>query len=76
MGEPTVTVMCSSYNSSQYVDKYCESLNNQLLKSFRLVVVDASSCDDSLKKFKSWRFREGIDVEIVECQTKISVYEG
>lgn len=73
---PDVTILCSNYNSSRWIDGYCRSLNQQLLPKFSIIFVDACSTDGSVGRFRSFRFREGIDAEVVLCGHRISVYEA
>ena len=73
---PTVTILCSSYNSSRWIEGYCRAVNAQLLESFRLVFVDAASSDDSLRKFRAFPFRGGIETSVIECDTTIPIYQA
>lgn len=73
---PTISILCSSYNSARYINGYCQSLNNQLFPRFKVIYVDAASTDTSLERFKSFRFREGIEVTVIECDKKIPIYEA
>ena len=69
-----ITVMCSTYNSSSWIDGYLKCINNQLLKNFNIIFVDANSSDDSLDKIKKYEFRKGINAEIIECDTQVPIY--
>jgi len=69
-----VTVICSNYNSARWIEGYLESINNQFLGEFDIIFVDANSTDDSLKTIKSFSFRKGIGVEIIECSERVPVY--
>lgn len=69
-----VTVLCSNYNSSKWIDNYLESINNQFLKNFDIIFVDAKSTDNSLETIKNYKFREGIHAEIIECDSRVPVY--
>ena len=71
-----VTVLCSTYNSSKWIDGYLESINNQTLEEFSIIFVDAASTDDSLQTIKDFKFREGINVEVLECEDKVPIYEA
>lgn len=71
-----VTILCSTYNSAKWIDGYLESINNQFLDNFNIIFIDANSTDDSLHTIKKYKFRKGIDVQIVECDTKIPIYEA
>lgn len=76
MLEAGVTVLCSNYNSSRWIEGYCVALNQQLLGRFRIVFVDAASQDDSLERFRGFRFRRGIETDIVALDTRVGVYEA
>lgn len=71
-----VTVLCSTYNSAKWIEGYLCSLNDQLLENFKVIFVDANSDDGSLETIKNFSFREGIFVDIVECDSKIPIYEA
>lgn len=73
---PSVTVLCSTYNSAKWIDGYLTSINGQLLRDFDIIFVDANSDDGSLDTIKDFDFREGIDAKIVECEEKIPIYEA
>lgn len=70
----SVTVLCSTYNSSKWIDGYLQSIDNQFLKNFNIIFVDANSDDGSLDTIKRHKFREGIQAEIIECDTKVPIY--
>lgn len=72
--DPQVTILCSTYNSSKWIDGYLKSIDNQLLKKFNIIFVDANSDDGSLDTIKAHRFREGIQADIIECDTKVPIY--
>jgi len=40
------------------------------------MVVDADSTDNSLQQIKTFPFRKGIDVEIIEARKRVTVYEA
>lgn len=73
---PSITVICSTYNSARWIDGYLQSMNQQLLKYFDIIFVDANSDDGSLDIIKNFEFREGIETEIVEYAEKIPIYEA
>lgn len=72
----TITVLCSTYNSERWIDDYLGCINNQLLKTFEIIFVDANSNDTSLQTIKEFEFREGITKKIIECKERITVYEA
>lgn len=69
-----ISILCSNYNSSEWISNYCNYLNSQLLYSFEVIFVDALSTDDSLQKIKDFTFREGIEVKIIELSSRETVY--
>jgi len=71
-----ISLLCSVYNSSEYLDNYLNYVNNQLLKEFEIIFVDAKSTDDSLQKIEEFQFREGIKVQILPCEERITIYEA
>lgn len=71
-----LSVICSNYNSLQYISDYINILNSQLLQEFEIVVVDANSTDGSLDIIKNSIFRHGIAIKIIEQKQRISVYEA
>jgi glycosyltransferase involved in cell wall biosynthesis len=71
-----ISVIASVYNSSKYLPKYLEYVNNQLIKKFEIVFIDANSSDNSLDLIKNFKFREGISVKILPQPDRISIYEA
>lgn len=71
-----ISILCSTYNSSKYIDKYLTYLNEQFLPEFEVIFVDAASTDDSLTKIIDFEFREGIKKQVFTFDTKISIYEA
>ena len=55
MDNSKISILCSNYNSSKWIDGYLKSINNQLLDCFEIIFVDANSTDNSLKTIKSFR---------------------
>mgnify|MGYP004604313335 CR=1 FL=1 len=50
-----VSIIVPCYNSSSYVDRCMDSLINQTIDSFEIVLVDDGSTDDTLVKLKKYR---------------------
>ena len=71
-----ISILCSNYNSSDWIDDYLAHLDRQDMETFEVIFVDAKSTDDSLEKIKNHTFRKGIDKKIVECEKRIGVYEA
>jgi len=69
-----VTVVCSNYNSASWIDGYLRCIDNQILKTFNIIFVDANSTDNSLQTIKEYKFREGIQADIIECDTRVPIY--
>lgn len=47
------TIITPQYNSFELMDKYFETLINQTLKNFEVIIVDDCSTDGSWENFKS-----------------------
>lgn len=71
-----ISILSSVYNSSEWLGCYLNCINDQMLEKFEVIFVDAKSEDDSLQKIKSFNFREGIDVKIIECDSRIGIYKA
>lgn len=71
-----ITILCSVYNASTYLDKYLNSLNIQTLQNFEVIFIDANSTDNSLKKIAEYSFRKDISVKIKSFKTRIGIYEA
>ena len=71
-----ISLLCSVYNSSKYLDNYLTFINDQFLEEFEVIFVDANSTDDSVKKIQEYSFREGIKVLLIKCSERIPVYEA
>lgn len=71
-----ITVICSVYNSQEYLPKYLDYVNDQFLKNFEIIFVDANSSDDSLKLIKDFQFRDGVSVNIIAEKSRITIYQA
>ena len=71
-----ISVICSNYNSSRWIDRYCSYINSQILNEFEIIFVDANSTDDSLQKIKDFTFRKGIKSTLIELEDRVPVYEA
>jgi len=71
-----ISLLCSVYNSEKHLSDYLNYVNNQTLKEFEIIFVDANSTDSSLSIIKTFNFREGIQVKIIECTERIGIYEA
>jgi len=72
----SITILCSNYNSNKWIEGYLKALNSQTLEEFCVIFVDANSTDNSLETIKSFKFRDGISVEILEFKDRINIYEA
>ena len=70
-----ITLICSTYNSSEWIDGYLESVNNQTLRYFNIHFIDAGSTDGSWLKINNFEFRVGISVKYT-CVSGCSIYEA
>ena len=71
-----ISILCSVYNSSGYLDRYLSYLNEQTLLGFEIIFVDANSTDDSVEKIKNFKFREDIVVKLLEQEERIPIYSA
>tara|TARA_R110000782_G_scaffold102791_5_gene190193 strand:+ start:25832 stop:26539 length:708 start_codon:yes stop_codon:yes gene_type:complete len=71
-----ISIICSNYNSSEYIERYLGYLNAQTLENFELIIIDANSTDDSLEKIKRFGIRPNIRTTILECSTRLGIYEA
>jgi glycosyltransferase involved in cell wall biosynthesis len=71
-----ITLLCSAYNSSTHIDQYLEHVNNQTLREFEIIFVDANSSDDTLQKIKDYQFRVGITKKVFGADQRIGIYEA
>lgn len=70
------TILCSTYNSNEWIDNYLNYVNNQFVKEFDIIFVDADSTDGSLDKIRNFKFREGINKKIILNSSRIAIYEA
>lgn len=70
------TILCSNYNSKEWINSYLDYLNKQIIKEFDVIFVDANSTDGSLDVIKNYNFRPGINKKIIEHNVRIPIYEA
>jgi glycosyltransferase involved in cell wall biosynthesis len=71
-----ISVICSVYNSSKWLDVYLNCVNNQLQKEFEIIFIDANSTDNSVSIIENFKFREGIQYKIIKNSERISIYKA
>lgn len=71
-----ISIICSVYNSSKWLPKYLDSVNNQFLNKFEIVFVDANSTDNSLSIINNYTFREGIKVKVIKEHSRVTIYKA
>ena len=71
-----ISVICSVYNSSKWLDIYLNCVNNQFEKEFEIVFIDANSNDDSISIIENFKFREGIKHKIIKHNERINIYKA
>ena len=50
--QPKVSIIVPVYNAEKYLDRCIESLRNQTIQDIEIILVDDSSCDESLEMCK------------------------
>jgi len=70
-----ITLICSTYNSNEWIDGYLKSVNNQTCPFFNIHFIDAGSTDGSWLKINNFKFRTGISVKYT-LEEGCSVYEA
>ena len=74
MSKYKISVICSVYNSSQWLPLYLETVNDQFERNFEIVFVDANSTDDSVQLIRDFEFREGIEATLIKSEERIGIY--
>lgn len=69
------TVLCSNYNSINFINNYLNYLNNQIIEHFDVIFVDSNSTDGSLEIIKNYQFRDGINKKIIKHENRVSIYQ-
>jgi glycosyltransferase involved in cell wall biosynthesis len=70
-----ITLICSNFNSTKWIDGYLESVNDQTLPCFNIHFIDAGSTDGSWLKINNFKFRQGISVKYT-IEKGCTVYEA
>ena len=59
---PLVTVYITNYNYGAYLEKAVESVLNQSMKDFELIIIDDGSTDNSREIIEKYKNRDGIRI--------------
>ena len=70
-----ITLICSTYNSTEWIDGYLKSVNEQTFPFFNIHFIDAGSTDGSWLKINNFEFRTGISVKYT-LEPNCSIYEA
>lgn len=71
-----ISVICSVYNSSKWLDVYLNCANNQLEKEFEIIFIDANSSDNSVDIINNFNLRKGISKQIIKNSERITIYNA
>lgn len=71
-----ISVICSVYNSSKWLDVYLNCVNNQLEKEFEIIFIDANSSDNSVDIINNFNLRKGISKQIIKNSERITIYNA
>jgi len=71
-----ISVICSVYNSSKWLDVYLNCVNNQFEKEFEIIFIDANSSDNSVDIINNFNFRKGISKQIIKNSERITIYNA
>jgi GT2 family glycosyltransferase len=70
-----VCIIVVNYNSSAFIDGFCDSLKTVAYPSWRLIAVDSGSSDGSMAKIES-AFGGGVGFQSVRCDENIGFAAG
>lgn len=65
-----ISVLLPCYNGSHFLFETLSSINRQTLPNFEVIFVNDGSTDNSLDIFKTFKWRKGIDVTIIDQKNK------
>jgi len=71
-----ISVICSVYNSSKWLDVYLNCVNDQFEKEFEIIFIDANSIDSSVSIIENFKFRKGVQYKIIKNSERISIYKA
>lgn len=67
--EKPIAILLSTYNGSEYIDEFLDSLQEQNFQNFILLVRDDCSTDDTINKVKS--YRTSFPIEILPSERNV-----
>ncbi len=67
-GPPTISIVLSTFNGARVLEPQLQSLSDQTLKPFEVIVRDDGSSDDTLEIVRSFQRSSGLNVELIEGQ--------
>ena len=71
-----ISIICSVYNSSKWLDIYLNCVNDQFEKEFEIIFIDANSIDSSVSIIENFKFRKGISYKIIKNLENINIYKA
>ena len=63
---PTFSIITPSYNSWRYMEKYWNSLENQIYKDFEVIVIDDCSKDDTFDNLKEYTRKSNLNIKLFQ----------
>ena len=73
---PAVSVICSAYNAEIHLQQYLASVNEQKLKNFEIIFINAGSQDNTSNIIDSYSPRKGITKKVVHHDNRIGIYQA
>ena len=55
---PKISFITSNFNKQKYLNRFIDSVQNQILKEFELIIIDDFSSDQSIKIIKSFQDKD------------------
>lgn len=71
-----VSVICSVYNATKWLDIYLNAVNNQLQDEYEIIFIDANSSDSSVDIISNFNFRKGIKKQVIKNPERITIYNA
>lgn len=71
-----ISVICSVYNASKWLDIYLNAVNNQLQNEYEIIFIDANSSDSSVEIISNFNFRDGIKMQVIKNSERITIYKA